>query len=318
MNKIKLKYMHKEFLTLKDCMKIKELENISNDYDKSSLKLELDYKLMVAKEEVKSTRKNEFFCYFENQLIAYAGICDFGGETIEVTGMVHPKYRRKGIFTYLLTSIKSELAERHNDKILLLCDADSTNGQSFIKQQKVKFDHAEFEMHIKDHEKVEKNIVGKSLEINLRKATNKDTDEIAYQNKIYFSDEQSRIEVDEEEQVNTELDSTSYETYKMIPEDEEKNGVIIYIAELKGKVIGKVHLQISNGLGGIYGLGVIPKYRNSGYGRQILNLAVRELQRVKCEDIMLQVELQNKHALKLYHSCGFEERSVMEYYELLI
>ncbi len=89
----------------------------------------------------------------------------------------------------------------------------------------------------------------------------------------------------------------------------------IYLAESEEEIIGKVHLQVSSGIGGIYGLGVLPEYRGKGYGRAILLKAVEKLKAVKAEQIMLQVAAENENALSLYKSCGFEEMSVMDYFE---
>ena len=97
-------------------------------------------------------------------------------------------------------------------------------------------------------------------------------------------------------------------------EEEEKRGIFIYLAVKDGVVIGKVNLQLSNGLGGIYGLGVLPEERGKGYGRATLRLAVQKLIEAGAGTVYLQVLTDNEKALTLYQSCGFETRSVMDYY----
>ncbi|MPN31713.1 hypothetical protein SDC9_179187 [bioreactor metagenome] len=44
--------------------------------------------------------------------------------------------------------------------------------------------------------------------------------------------------------------------------------------------------------------------------------AIEILKEKGAKDIMLQVEAKNSNALSLYKSCGFEETSTMNYYEL--
>ncbi|WP_052350423.1 GNAT family N-acetyltransferase [Paenibacillus gorillae] len=140
--------------------------------------------------------------------------------------------------------------------------------------------------------------------IRLRKATNADAWEIHKQNAIYFGDKLAEVE-------------TSDLVEGMIqPEEEEKRGLTIYLAEEDEQVIGKVHLQLSPGIGGIYGLGVLPEYRGKGYGRAILLRAIDKLKEANAGDIMLQVAVENGNALRLYQSCGFVETSTMDYYEL--
>ncbi|MBO9597784.1 MAG: GNAT family N-acetyltransferase, partial [Cohnella sp.] len=95
-----------------------------------------------------------------------------------------------------------------------------------------------------------------------------------------------------------------------------KRGMTVYLAEVGHRVIGKAHLQLSSGTGSIYGLGVLPEFRGQGYGRAILLRAVHRLKEANAGNIMLQVAVDNINALGLYQSCGFEETSTMDYYEL--
>ena len=103
-----------------------------------------------------------------------------------------------------------------------------------------------------------------------------------------------------------------------MPEEEEKRGMTIWMAERDGQTIGKVHLQLLDGLGGIYGLGVLPEYRGKGYGRAILMDGVNRLKASGAAEGMLQVATGNRNALRLYESCGFETTSTMDYYALFL
>lgn len=44
--------------------------------------------------------------------------------------------------------------------------------------------------------------------------------------------------------------------------------------------------------------------------------SIIELKQKNAEEIMLQVATENEKALNLYQSCGFQETSVMEYFNL--
>ena len=90
----------------------------------------------------------------------------------------------------------------------------------------------------------------------------------------------------------------------------------IFLAEWNQVIIGKVHIERQNGVGGIYGLGVLPEYRGQGFGREILMKAVKELREKQAQQILLQVAVKNKKALSLYQSCGFKETSTMDYFKL--
>ena len=299
----------KSNLDQKDYELIHMLEIQCAQNDQVTLKLELDYKLSDAQNRTADTvisDINEFMYFNGEELIGYMGICSFGGITqpLEITGMVHPEYRRQGIFSKLMELVVAECRKRNAEGILALCDKKSISGQGFLKKISAVYKFSEFEMYLnhKSYETVEKQ---RPSGITFRKAVNADASEITRQNMIYFGDDL------EEENEDSEDSSI------LLPEEEEKRGMTIYIAEKEDKVIGKVNLQMSDsGTGGIYGLGVLPEFRGNGFGRAILTFGVEKLKDAKATEVMLQVAAENGTALNLYKSCGFQETSVMDYFEL--
>jgi ribosomal protein S18 acetylase RimI-like enzyme len=274
-----------------DYENIKVLENVCREYDKTSLKLELDYKLSNSKQTgIDLVNINEFMYFNNDELIGYLGICDFGGDEIEVNGMVHPEYRRIGVFKRLFSLAHDEWQKRKSISMLLLSDHESTSGLEFIKCVCDGYAHSEYDMilNVENYKKI------KSDTLKLRKVTKDDTSEISRQNKVYFN-----MEFSEEDNIETEGGN-----YKNIT----------YMAENEHGSVGKVRIEINNKQGGIYGLGVLPEYRGIGYGREILSMAIEELLKNNAEEIFLQVLTNNKNALNLYKSCGFSERYTMDYY----
>ena len=275
--------------------------------DRISLKLELDYKLEDAVNSTDKTSINDIneFMYFDGKkLIGYIGICSFGGTgaPLEITGMVDPDYRRQGVFSKLHELVIAECKRRNAGNILVLCDKKSATGQKFLRSVEAVYKYSEYEMYLADESYVinEEQLCG----IKFRKATNIDAYEVARQNTIYF--------VDHTNQENNDVPNEK----NLMPEDEEKRGMTIYLVAKDERVIGKVHLQMINGIGGIYGLGVLPENRVKGFGRAILLKSIEKLKDVKAKEIMLQVAAKNAIALKLYKSCGFQETSVMDYFKL--
>ncbi len=289
------------YLRQEDYDIIHSLQLHCSNEDQITLKLELDYKLSDAVNCTDSANIhdiNEFMYFSGAQLVGYIGIAAFGGASaFEVTGMVHPNYRRQGIFSKLFELALAECRRRNAGSVLLLCDRRSTPGQKFLEKVGAVYSVSEFEMYL--HDEFSEISKKQLYDINFRKATNADAFEIARQNAIYWGD---RLE---EENGNI-----------LLPEDEERRGMTIYLARKDDQLIGKVHLQLANGLGGIYGLGVLPEHRGKGLGRAILLGAIEKLKAANATDIMLQVAAENATALNLYKSCGFRETSVMDYFEL--
>jgi GNAT superfamily N-acetyltransferase len=129
----------KERLDREDYDRINALQEQCVHKDQIVLKLELDYKLGVTSESTEKTgihSINEFMYFDGQQMIGYIGICGFGepGAPLEVTGMVHPGYRRQGIFTILHELAMAECKRRNSGSMLVLCDRKSVSGQRFIEK----------------------------------------------------------------------------------------------------------------------------------------------------------------------------------------
>lgn len=300
--KLKSNLDHKDY----ELIHMLEIQCARND--QINLKLELDYKLSDALNRTADTPIsdiNEFMYFNGEDLIGYMGICNFGGisQPLEITGMVHPMYRRQGIFSKLMELVIAECSGRNAGGILALCDKKSISGQEFLKKTGAVYKFSEFEMYL-NYETYLSSKKQQTFGITFRKAVNADASEINRQNVIYFGGETKENEDSEDSGI-------------LLPEEEEKRGMTIYIAEKEDSVIGKVNLQMSDGgTGGIYGLGVLPEYRGRGFGRDILSLGVEKLKDAKATEVMLQVAAENETALNLYKSCGFQETSVMDYFEL--
>lgn len=291
--------------------------------DQTALKLDLDYKIGIPSEhdKISSIQNINEFMYFEGQqVIGYIGISIFGvaGAPIEVNGMVHPEYRRQGVFKKLSELVMAEWKRRNSGSILLLSDRKSNSGQQFIKGTGAQYKHSEYEMYLKKDNL--ESLKGQLAGITFRKATNLDAREIARQNAIYFNNEfrdsQNTANDNELESISVKAETIRPNEDMILPDEEEKRGMIIYLAEKDQQSIGKVHLQLTSRIGGIYGLGVIPEHRGKGFGRTILMMAIEKLKETNANEVMLQVAAENSNALELYKSCGFVETSTMDYYEI--
>lgn len=275
----------KERIDKSDFNDINNLNNACIDYDKIHLKLEIDYKLSNNEKYSNNMNKiNEFMFYDDNKLVGYAGICDFGGDEIEVNGMVHPEYRRRGIFTRLFSLVKDEFNKRDSKGMLLLSDNNSIGGISFIKRITDDYHHSEYDMNL------DMDVIHKENFDNLvfRKAAKEDITKIAGENFEFIND--------------NDIDGILFDS--------------TYVLETGNVIIGRVRLEIVDNIGGIYGLEVLPEYRGKGYGRELLIRSINKLKESKVNAINLQVETKNNNALNLYKSCGFKVNYTMDYYIL--
>jgi ribosomal protein S18 acetylase RimI-like enzyme len=266
------------------------LKAVCEQHEKMELKVELDYKLSLAKgrKDDASLRADEFFCHADGRLVGYLGIFHMGRHTAELTGMVHPEYRRKGIFTRLYTLALEECRKRKFERILLVCDHASASGLAFIGNTGAAYSVSEYQMA--KHGSGE---YGDDGGLVLRRSQDADVEEIARQNKVYFG-----------------FDSG----LEPLPSEEEKIGRVTYIVEKEGTVIGKVRLESHGTAGFLSGFGILPEYRGKGYGRKALIASLNAFREKGVESVGLDVSASNSSALGLYQSCGFVEQSVIDYY----
>lgn len=291
-NKVSEQYtILKKHINEEDYIKINELQDICIKEDKINLKLELEYRMQVPKNYEKDLNDiNEFLYYINNELVGYIGISNFGGNAAEVNGMVHPIWRRKGIFTKLCNMAIEEAKRRNFKEILLLCDEKSSKAREFIKTIGGSYSFSECRMKRTSRDTNENN-----KDIFLRQAVNEDIKEIIKLNTVLFG---------------------SVENEDILLNNEEENNIITYLIELDEKVIGKIKVEREEKKAFICGFGIYPEFRSKGYGRQALAETLSIINKEYIFDIELDVAIENRKALNLYKTCGFEEQSLMNYYEI--
>ncbi len=291
-NEILDKYIiSKKYINDKEHKKIKELEDICINEDKVNLKLELEYRTQINKDYKKDSNDiNEFLYYINDKLVGYLGISCFGGNIAEINGMVHPDFRRRKIFTKLVEMAIEECKRRNFNKVLLLGDDKSNSAIEFIKNTKSSYSFSECRMECINWIVYENN-----KDICLSNAKNKDIYQIDNLNEIFFGEGCNEM---------------------ILPEDDEKNNIITYLIQVDDKVIGKIKVSKELNSAFISGFGIIPEYRNKGYGRAALMQVLNYLRNDGINKTALDVEIKNKNALHLYKACGFKEKSTMNYYEV--
>lgn len=300
----------KEYITQKEYNEISELENICNSEDKTNLKLELDYKLNMYNEHnsgklgLKNT--NEFLYYVDETLVAYLGISSFGKNIGEINGMTHPKWRRKGLFKKLFDIAIDECNRRKFYKVLLLTDGKSNSGSEFIKAVGGKYDFSEYGM--KHNEKI---TIKDINSVHLRKAEKADIKEIGRQDVIYFDDGEELKSFPIEDDI-TSMMNNEEEITDLFNEETRINTA--YMVEFNEEVIGKMHIEYNDNSAFIFGFGILPQFRGKGYGKAALMQALSLINEKNIYEIELDVECKNDRALNLYKACGFEDISVMNYY----
>jgi len=270
-------------LTKKELASIKELQNFCEQAGGFQLKLNFD---MLENRE--GNEKEDFFHYEEGKLVGFLGSYGFGNK-VELCGMVHPDYRRRGIFTKLLALGLEDSKRRRFQTILLNAPTDSQSAKEFLKNIPCTFSVAEYQM------KWQKTVLIEDPAVTLKPSITAEDFETEVQLEVLafgFEEEESR-------EFNLKLRENHF----------EEN----FIIEADGKPAGKMRVAESDGEAWIYGFAVFPELQGKGIGRRALTKVVKQ-EAQKGLSVFLEVEAKNAHALRLYESCGFRSYHSQDYY----
>ncbi|MEC0208895.1 GNAT family N-acetyltransferase [Paenibacillus ehimensis] len=287
--------MEKQGLSEQELRDIRALADRCNAEDGITLKLNWE---MLSERPAGVT--NDFLMYEGEELIGFLAIYSFRLTEVEISGMVHPQHRRKGVFTRLADAATDECRRRGIPKLIFICQERSASGKAFLEARGAVYSFSEhwMEMRVQDGQppQVPDTLQAEALEL--------------------------RLAVEDDIEVLTELNrqgfDMSYEDARVFAENtvaDKKE--ITYVAELGGKPIGKLAVRVDEGIAFIFGFCLLTEYRGRGCGREIL---VRAMERVYREGGIVRFELEvaadNPRALRLYESCGFRALNANDYYTI--
>jgi ribosomal protein S18 acetylase RimI-like enzyme len=223
----------------------------------------------------------------DGRLVGFLGLYAIGGPTVELTGMVHPDYRRRGIGTRLLDEAIELCREQDRHKILLVIPRTSPGGRAMAESRRGFLDHSEHALDL-DGAAVE----GPSdPSLTLRPVSSDD--------------------ITEEARILTEAFGES-EGFMVLDAPDESR----LVAERDGRVIATLRVRRSPEQWGIYGFAVEPRHQGIGIGRDLLRRVCRQAHGAGVTRLHLEVEVNNDRALGLYTSLGFTPTSTEDYFDI--
>lgn len=279
----------KQILSEAEATAIEQLITACNDYEGLSMRIDTGSLRQRQGDETKD------ILYYEDGILAgYLNVESWGSTDREVTGMVHPDYRRRGIFSSMLAAAQEECRQKDVRKMILVCEHVSQSGKAFVRAIGARHDYSEHEMVLGTFR--ERRNIHKGLDI--RQANRDDLGAIVA---ILATD-------------SGNVESISRWVTKLF----EVASSRFYLTTLDGKPLGCLRLDFMSDQVGIYAFEVRLGYRGRGYGRQMLEEAIRNIRSETQKRIMLDVETDNRNAIGLYVSCGFEIKTTYDYYDLNI
>jgi ribosomal protein S18 acetylase RimI-like enzyme len=259
-----------------------------NEHDGIDLKVNPD---MLQSREGKHTE--DFLCYQDGQLVGFLGQYSFHGDEAEVSGMVHPDYRRKGIFRELQAMSAVACKERSIPQHLFIVQRESASGKAFVEKLGATYSFSEYWMDLQP----EKRSSSPKSDVHLRLAEKEDLETLIWLNIHGFQMDEERAQ-----EMTLRIDGEAFSKTYLILVDE--------------KPVGKISVSHIDHEGFIFGFCVHPDEQGKGYGRQALGQSIELLLQEGAKSVSLEVACENSGALSLYESCGFTVKSANDYYKL--
>lgn len=291
---IKQGIMVPRHMSQRQIMEVRELAGICDASD--AIELKLNWSMLEKRPE---GDPHDFLWYENGKLVGFLALYRFNPNEAEVGGMVHPDYRRRGIFTALKDKAVESARHQQVPRLLFVCPNQSVSAQAFLRSLPADYQFSEFGMKLT---------------------------EIPADTGI-GTEQNSAVELRQAQQAHRELmirlDSEGFEM-------SEADGVALvdmilgnpaeewpYIAYAPDDVpVGRINIHARDGNAHFFGFSVLPRYRRQGYGRRILKEAIGIAADHGLRSMSLEVSCENRKALELYQSCGFRETYVNDYYSL--
>jgi ribosomal protein S18 acetylase RimI-like enzyme len=240
----------------------------------------------------KKNGDHALLCYFNKELVGLLSWYTSDGIVANINGMVHPEYRRKGVFSNLLQQAKVDMNQQGIKTLNYRFLKDSKSGFSFVKSLNVEFERSEYSMTFSNLQ-VKKYPC--CLDLHLKPMQPQDFEFIVKCSSQAFGD----------------LETWTREYFSRTNEPSRK----AYIAMIKNVSVGLIRINYTaKDTAVIHDFCILPSYQGKGIGQEVLTKTVSLLLEEQYKHIRLGVVTKNDRALNLYRKAGFEVISEFQYY----
>lgn len=271
-------------LTASALQEIMQLAEICQQHEHLTMKLNWNTLRNRPQQET-----NDFLYYENGMLVGYLALFCFNTQEAEVSGMVHPGYRRRGIFSRLFQAAAEEVQRRNIPQILGIVEHISQGGQAFARRLQGRLHHSEYKMTLAEPRLASTDIEG----LTFRRSQGEDGMILAHITAVAFGIPRSEVT-----------------WYSQGPQEARPS----YLAQLGDIYVGKLDVNLGEQDALILGFGVLPEFQGRGYGRRLLAYTIQEMLKLGKRQISLEVVTENQNALALYQSCGFQTVTSYDYY----
>ncbi len=240
---------------------------------------------------------SDFAYVVAGELIGFVGLYQWRSIALELCGMVHPSWRRRGVGSLLYEAAAAEIARRQPASALMVVERAFTSGRRFASARGGRLAHSEHRMR----QSTEPERRPRLQVVRLRRAGRPDAAFVVDCLAAAFEEEPRVLDLGDGQAVDQVLE-----------------GTVVIEDPTRATKVGVVRVEREGGVASIYGFAVLPALQGRGYGRAALCALTRRLRRSGVGVVSLEVLSSNDGALHLYESCGFEVIGTEDYYSMPI
>ncbi len=281
-------------LTEAQAEQARALRDLCNSADGLDLKLGISASFVTQVAEPYA-----FLCTLDGALVGFCTLEGEDGPELELCGMVHPAYRRRGIGRALLASALASARRRLAAlRVLVICEDASAAGRAFVAAAGGKHRFSENRMETTAMPPARTSTSARHLDV--REAGQVEAPDLA------------RV-------IATSFGQSDDHMAEEIVGDMTVQGGRYFLARLSNESnepVGALKIVVDKPRAYIYAFGVLPEYRRRGYGREILEDMLSRLFAEGWTAVGLEVDDDNTPAQALYRSVGFHDVTVYGYYIL--
>ena len=238
-----------------------------------------------------------FLCMVDGALVGFCTLVGGDDPELELCGMVHPAYRRRGIGRALLhAALDSARRRLAVIRVLVICEDASTAGRAFVAAMGARVRFSENRMETMPPPPAPSS----PKRLDVRQAGPEEAADLARVISASFG--------------QTDDDQMAEEIIR----DMTGEGERYFLAWLGKTPMGAFKIFVDKPKAYIYAFGVLPAYRRHGYGREILEDILPRLFAEGWTAVGLEVDADNTPAQTLYRAVGFRDVTVYGYFELPI
>ena len=233
---------------------------------------------------------NTFLLYENMKLVSSLNIFAPTKAEAEITALTMPDSRNMGYFKLLLQCAAGEISRRDIKSILFVCDSKSRNAVDVMAHINATYEYSEFLM---EYRREENKYSGGKKDVSISVARPADKERLVEINHLAFNNGMNESREIMEEFYNSERR-------------------VLYSIIMKNEVIGMIGIYNESARKYIYGFCIDSKYQKQGIGKYVLNELVSR--QGKDKKIVLEVQVENRNALKVYEDVGFTIEAEYRYY----